>query len=155
MGAKTEAHDAKRKDGFIQSYSLAATTSIFKGALVFINSAGFLYSNDGTINTLANWDKFAGVAVESADNSGWSDADIATRVDRTGSFILSITDAVTQANVWDAVLVNNVTDDAAVTITSDSGNPQATVWIILEVITSSLVRVAINGNVWNIAANGA
>lgn len=65
----------KRSDGQRNSIPVAASTQIYEGSLVFIDSNGRAV---GTTATGAN--KFAGVAVTEADNSAGSAGDINVEV---------------------------------------------------------------------------
>ena len=81
MTATTTAREAKRKDGEIVAYPMAAV-KIPKGALVNINAAGY-----ATNATDAAGETFAGVAYETVDNSAGSAGDLSIRVETTGTFV--------------------------------------------------------------------
>ncbi len=153
MSAKTSANDAVRKDGIIVAYKMAASEVIYKGWPVLLNAAGYAFTNDWTTNTLANGDTYLWVCQETMDNSAGAAGDKEVVVVRTGTFIMTIDDTVTQANVWDEVYINNVSDDALITNTSDTGQPQLTIGKIVEFISANSVRVDITKDV--VAANGA
>jgi len=59
-----------------------------------------------------------------------------------------------QTDVGQNVYVNNTSDDAVVTLTSATGAPQVTVGKIVEIVSTTKVRVALTG-VYSVAANGA
>lgn len=150
MAAKTTAHDDQRKDGQIVAYKMAASETIYKGSTSVLSS-GYAQTNDWTTNTLANGDVFAGICVETKTNAG-SAGDEYVRVYTDWNVIVDVVDTITQANVGDEVYINNVSDDWAVTITSDTGNPQVTVGQIVEFISANKARIAIRNYVGNIAA---
>ena len=155
MTALAENVDLKAKEGVYQHFKVQNGVKIYKGAPVTVDTDGYAQSNDGTTTTLANGDIFAGMAVELADNTDGSDADIDVRCLRKGIIEIAVLGTVTQAKVGDKVYLNNVSDDAAFTLTSDSGNPQITVGELVGYISSGVGLVDITGYVGNVAANGA
>jgi hypothetical protein len=154
MAAATANVDQKSKDGVIGSQPVLASTNIYKGAPVFLKSSGKLaFSNDGTTNTLAVGDIFAGLAVEQADNSAGASSAIDVRVYQMGVYLLTFSDTITQADVGKSVYVNNVSDNSVFTVTSDTGQPQVTIGKIVSFETASTAYVLINGQVPTTAAN--
>ena len=68
---------------------------------------------------------------------------------------MDISDTISQANVGNAVFLNNVTDDSTLTVTSDTANPQITVGQIVEFVSANKAYISIDNYVGNVAANGA
>ena len=80
MAGLTGAYDAKRKDGAIIAFAVAAGVRVFKGALVSVNSAtGLVGPATDAAGTV-----FVGVAYESADNSGGAGGAVLVRVQTSG-----------------------------------------------------------------------
>jgi hypothetical protein len=65
---------------------------------------------------------------------------------------MKFSDTLTQGNVGDKVYVNNVSDDAVVTVTSDTGNVQVTIGVITEFVSANLAYVQIDNYVDGVAA---
>ena len=153
MSARIQAVETARKDGVIQAIPMIASETVYKGTPTLIKSAsGHAFSNDGTTNTLAAGDIFAGISVETVTNSGAA-ASVSVNVYRKGSFLLTFSDTLTQANLGDKVYVNNVSDDNVVTVTTNTGNPQITIGSIVEFVSANTAYVSIDNFVGNVAAN--
>lgn len=134
MTATTTAREAKRKDGQLIAYPIAAV-KIPKGALVSINAAGY-----ATNATDAASETFAGVAYETVDNSAGSAGDLSIRVETTGTFVFvdgGGNGAQTDVGVEFKVVDNQTVTDAATTNSLKCG-------IAVESISASLVRVRID-----------
>jgi len=82
--AVTENKLIQRRDGCRRSLAVAASTRIYQGTGVFVNSGG--YADDDTA-TGAN--VFAGIAVGEANNASGSNADINVEVYTEGDFLLT------------------------------------------------------------------
>lgn len=155
MAAKTTSTETSRKDGIIQQIPMIASETIYKGSTVMVNSSsGYAFTNDGTTNTLSAGDIFAGIAVEEVTSGGTAGVEH-VRVYRDGSFLLTFSDTLTQANVGDRVYVNNTSDDAVVTITSDPADIQASIGQIVEFVSASTAYVSIDKSVGYIAKIGS
>lgn len=155
MAAKSQATDTARKPGELVAYPVAASASkIWKGAPVFVNSAWYAYSNDGSTNTIANGDMFVGWADDTVDNSAGGNADEYIKVWAEWTVVVPIAATAAQTDVGQNVYVNNASDNALVTLTSDTGNPQVTVGKIVEIVSTTSVRITTTG-VYTVAANGA
>ena len=156
MTARAENQETARKDGVIQAHPVLAAEKIWKGVPVILDgTSGFLQENDGTTITLANGDVFAGISLETIDNSDGANGDLECRVYQTGSFLLEFSDTLDQGDNGALVYMNNVSDDSVVTITSDTGNPQLTIGHIVRFVDATHAYVSIDKYVGNIAANGA
>ncbi len=83
MAALTGSYEAFEKPGLVVSYKVS-NVKIYKGALVGVNSTGFLVPMaHGTANL-----KFAGIANENVDNSGGAAGDKSVNVTKSGSFVM-------------------------------------------------------------------
>ncbi len=155
MSAKTAATETERKDGKLLAYGVVENGTIFKGSTVIADGTSrYAQTNDGTVITLTAGDVFLGVCVETVVNSG-SSGDAYARVYRDGVHLFTFSDTLTQADMVKPVYINNVSDDGVVTVTSDSGNPEVQIGVIVEVVGSNQARVQISGAVDNVAANAA
>jgi hypothetical protein len=154
MTAKTSIHDTVRQPADLVSYPVAASVAkIRKGAPVFINSAWYAYSNDGTTTTLTNGDMFVGWADETVTATA-ANGGVSVSVWATWSVIVPIAATAAQTDVGQNAYINDATDNAVVALASSTGNPQVTAWKILEIISSTRVRISTTG-VYSVAANGA
>lgn len=98
--------DLDRKEGVMQSYPVAATETIYKGALVVVSATGYLEAG-----TDAASKRFAGVAYEKKDNSSGADGALNCRVHTKGVFLMTAT-SITQAMVGQMMyLVDDATID--------------------------------------------
>jgi len=127
--------DTERKDGEIVSYPILATEVIYKGALVVDLGTG--YASAGTD---ASGNVFLGVAVEKKDNSTGSDADLAVRINKKGTYVFSKTSAVQT----DVGLPMYITDDQTV---ATSSSYSILVGYCVSIPDSSHVRVRIDAAV--------
>ena len=134
MTATTTAREAKRKDGEVICYPIAAV-KIPKGALVNINAAGF-----ATNATDAAGETFAGVAYETVDNSAGSAGDLEIRVQSTGTFVFVDSGgngAQTDVGVAFKIVDNQTITDAATTNNITAG-------VAVQSISATSVRVRID-----------
>ena len=84
MAALSAAFEAGYKPGNIVLCKIAASTTIYKGAIVAYDSDGFIVPiAHGTASL-----KYAGVAEETVDNEG-ADGDASARVSKVGSFVFA------------------------------------------------------------------
>ena len=134
MTATTTAREAKRKDGRLVAYPMAAV-KIPKGALVNINAAGY-----ATNATDASGETFAGVAYETVDTSAGSAGDVSIRVETTGTFVF--VDGGANGAQTDVGVEFKVVDNQTITDASTTNNVKC--GIAVESISASLVRVRID-----------
>ena len=134
MTATTTAREAKRKDGEVISYPMAAV-KIPKGALVNINASGF-----ATNATDAAGETFAGVAYETVDNSAGNAGDSAIRVETQGTFVF--VDGGGNGAQTDIGLTFKIVDNQTVTDASTSNNIVA--GVAVESIDGNTVRIRID-----------
>lgn len=143
MTARTQRETLPYKEGKILAFKQKANTVILSGASIFVNAAGYAFNNDGTTNLVALWSRFVGFAFEDSDSTGLLDGEVRIRVYAMGVLDLHFPGTLSQANVWDLVYINNVTDDSQATVTSDTGNPQATIWYIYDLVSTSIASVVL------------
>ncbi len=92
MAALTQAFETYEKPGLVVSYKLSAA-KIYKGAMVGVNSSGYLAKMDHGTASL----KFVGVANETVDNSAGAAGDKSLNVTKSGSFTLKAVSGYTPA----------------------------------------------------------
>ena len=134
MTATTNAREAKRKDGELISYKMAAV-KIPKGALVNINAAGFAANGGDTAS-----DTFAGVAYETVDNSSGAAGDKEIRVDTTGTFVF--VDGGGNGAQTDVGIEFKIVDNQTVTDVATTNNIKA--GICVESIDANTVRIRVD-----------
>lgn len=145
MTARTESVETSRKEWVAQAIPMIADEIIYKGSTVMIDaSSGLAQTNDGTAITLDAGDIFAGIAMETANSTDFAAGAVDVKVYRSGSFLLTFSDTLTQADVGSKVYVNNTTDDSVVTVTSDETTVQVTIWEIVEFVSASTAYVSID-----------
>ena len=131
----TTAYDTKRKDGELIRYPLAAGVKIPKGALVVLIAG--LAANAGDTAGV----QFAGVAYETADNTGGAAGAASVRVQKRGDYIYVKAGAV-QADVGkQALLVDNATVATAATANNIPAG------YVAELVDAGHVRVRIDRSV--------
>lgn len=134
MTATTTPREAKRKDGKLISYPMAAVR-IPKGALVSINTSGY-----ATNASDAAGEKFAGVAYETVDNSAGAPGDVSIRVETTGTFVF--VDGGANGAQTDVGVEFNIVDNQTVTDASTTNNLKA--GVAVESISPTQVRIRID-----------
>ena len=92
MPLLTQAYEAFEKPGLVVNYKVS-NVRIFKGALVGVNSAGYVVSMDPSIASL----KFVGVANETVDNSAGSAGAKSLNVTKCGAFVMKAASGYTPA----------------------------------------------------------
>ena len=134
MTATTTAREARRKDGQIIAYPMAAV-KIPKGALVNINTSGY-----ATNSTDAASETFAGVAYETVDNSAGNAGDLSIRVETTGTFVF--VDGGGNGAQTDVGVEFKISDNQTITDASTTNNIKA--GIAVESISATSVRIRID-----------
>lgn len=155
MTALAASREADRMDGVINDQPVLAAEIIYKGSTVVLDATNKLaFSNDGTTNTLSAGDAFAGICVETADNSDGLASAIQVRVFTKGVFLLPFAagDSIGQDDVSKAVYVNNTSDDGEVTITADGGVDLQIGTIYKVGPTANTAYVLIDNAINNVAA---
>jgi len=109
MAALTQDRPTPYREGIEMDLLVAASTKIFAGSLVSLNSSGYAAPAADTAGH-----RFAGVALEQVDNSAGANGAKKVRVRRTGVFEFDAA-SITQAMVGDAMYVadDHTFDDAA------------------------------------------
>jgi len=109
-----------RKEAGLQSYPVAASATIYKGAMVGSDGDGYLVPMSTTITF-----KFVGIAYEQIDNSSGSDGDKNCRVHTSGVFKLTAT-SIAQTMVGQPMFA---IDDATM---DDSGTSYQLIGVLVE-----------------------
>lgn len=139
MANLTADREDYRKVGDLRYYPVAATTKLFKGSLVAVDTGGHAVKAAATANFVT-----AGVAFEQVDNTGAAgDKDV--RVWATGSFVFNFSGTATQADVGKQVYA--VDDNTVKLFDGGAGAVNVLVGRIVEFISASSVRVAITTDV--------
>lgn len=136
MAVLTANYDGERKAGELIAYPVLAGAKIFKGALVAIaDASGYLdRASDATGLT------FAGVAFEGAENTAGASGDVGARVEKTGTFILDFSGAISQAVVGKKAYA---VDDHTVGLAATTAN-DLYVGDIVALVSGGKVRVRID-----------
>lgn len=130
MSDLTQARADERQEGVLVDVALAAV-KVFKGAILTFNSAGYADVGDPS-------EAFAGVALETVDNSAGAAGALSVRVWREGVVELNTT-AATQASVGKEVYV---TDDN--TVTTTAATTLVPIGVIVGYVSATKVRVHLN-----------
>lgn len=147
MAAATASRETARKEGILVDYTPVDDVVIYKGLPAFAKATGGkAFTNDGTVNTLANGDVFIGVTAEPCNEANGEDT---VRVYQDGLFLMTFSDTLTGDNVGDDVFTNNTVDDGAVTVTGITGAPQCTIGRIAQFVSANQAYVRINGAMFN------
>jgi hypothetical protein len=110
MAALAKAYEAFIKPNLISLYKIAASTTIYKGALVAVNSSGYAIPiAHGTASL-----KFIGIAEETVTNSG-SNGDASIRISKAGSGVYADSQSATQADIGKEVYASTDNEVQAVT----------------------------------------
>lgn len=144
LSANTEIPE-KDAHGY-NSIPVAASTVIYKGALVALNSSGYAIPAAAAAST-----QFAGISVEKVDNSAGSAGDLSVKVVRKGMFLLPITGSITQANQGDVVYADS---DALLGILGTGANRQK-VGVVAKFVSATSVWVDIDDGTANPALSGS
>lgn len=134
MANLTASREDFRKDDELVAYPVAASSKIYKGSLVTVNSSGYVNRAVGTDK------RVVGVAYETADNSSGANGAITCRLWRRGAFQFNCS-GFAQSNVGDKVYV---TDDNTV---QTSATSTIQVGVVTEYLSATTVRVSLTANV--------
>jgi hypothetical protein len=133
MANLTASREDSRKSDELVAYQVKTGTTIYKGALVTVDSTGY------AVTGVATAVRVVGVAYETVVNAGASGS-VSIRVWRTGSFQF-VAAGMAVTNVGAKVYV---ADDNTVTLTSTSS---IQVGVITEFTSATSVRVALTSNI--------
>jgi hypothetical protein len=115
MAALTADRKLEYTDGIEVGIPVDGGSTIYGGALVAVNAAGYAVPGADTAGLI-----FTGVAIEQKDNAAGADGDLTVNVRRKGLVKCVMGTAITQANVGDAVcLKDDQTVDLAANLTND------------------------------------
>lgn len=136
MAVLTAAYDARRKEGGLASYAMAAV-KIYKGALVSITaSTGYASASTDAASTT-----FVGVAYETVDNSSGSAGGKSIRVQKTGVYRFnSIGAAQTDIGKVANIIDDNTAKTAATTNSIVCG-------VVVAYVDSTHIDIRIDGKV--------
>jgi hypothetical protein len=109
MAALTKDRATPYRDGIEIDFPVAANSKIYAGSLVCANATGYVVPAADTAGL-----KFAGVALEQADNTGGANGAKTVRLRRTGVFEFDAL-SITQAMVGTAMYIvdDHTMDDAS------------------------------------------
>ena len=110
MAALTKAYEAFIKPNIIAAYKVAASTTIYKGALVAVNSSGYALPMTHATASL----KFIGIAEETVANTGSAGA-LSIRISKAGSGVYADAGAAVQADIGKEVYVSSDNEVQVVT----------------------------------------
>ena len=114
MAALTADKKSEFMEGEIIVLPVAASTKIFAGSFVCVNSGGFVVPGADTSGLV-----FAGVAREYADNSAGANGAVSVKVQRRG-LVKSVTGTISAANIGNKVfLLDDQTAALAAGATND------------------------------------
>ena len=128
--ALSEDKQRTEKEGRLQSFKVAASTVIYKGALVKVGADGFLAPQAAEAGAV-----HAGVAYEACDNSAGADGEKSVRVETGRAFNMNGS-GFAQADVGKAAYAS---DDDTVSVTQ--GANELKVGKIIEVLSATEVLV--------------
>lgn len=133
MPALTEPYETHEREGLLVAYPVAGGAQIWKGALVCVNSAGYLVPASDSAGL-----RFMGVAFESVDNSGGANGVKRCRVIKRGTFVYHRVGTFSQADV--GMTVRAVSDNEV----AQNSNNNLVVGTVLELINTDQVRIRID-----------
>ncbi|CUU36927.1 MAG: hypothetical protein K6U12_01190 [Armatimonadetes bacterium] len=133
MPALSEPYEAHEREGLLVAYPVAGNTQIWKGALVCVNSGGYLVPASDTSGL-----RFVGVAFESVDNLNGENGAKRCRVIKRGSFIYHRVGTFTQADV--GTTVRAVSDNEVAKSTTHN----VQVGTLLEIVDDTRLRIRID-----------
>jgi hypothetical protein len=127
MALSANRYDERFAAGWQLPFPVAASTTIYKGALVCVNSSGYLVPADDATDL-----RFVGVARDGADNSSGSNGDVEIVVVTQGSIVV----AKSNAAAGDVGMSAYCSDDETVALST-----------VYEVYAGLIVSVVDTGNV--------
>ncbi len=135
MPALTQPYEAHEREGLIIAYPVKANAKIWKGALVCVDSTGYLVPAADAAGL-----RFVGVAFESVDNTGGGNGDKRCRVVKRGSFVYNRIGSYTQADIGATV---RAASDNEVAKTSTHN---IVVGTVVELLDGNRVRIRIDNH---------
>lgn len=134
MTALAQDRDTRRKDGVQLDLEVAASQTIYGGAFVCVNAAGYALEGSDTSGLI-----FQGVAKARVDNSSGSNGDKSVVVQRRGLHLAILDTAITIANVGDNVFL---VDDQTVDVVANVSN-NIYCGVIAQYVTTTLAYIDI------------
>jgi len=136
MPALSQPYETHEREGLIVAYPVKANARIWKGALVCVDSTGYLVPASDTANL-----RFVGVAFESVDNTGGANGAKRCRVVKRGTFVYNRTGAAyTQADI--GTTARAVTDNEVAKTSTNN----IVVGTVVELLDGNRVRIRIDNH---------
>ncbi|MCX7924665.1 MAG: DUF2190 family protein [Fimbriimonadales bacterium] len=135
MPALTQPYEAHEREGLIIAYPVKANAKIWKGALVCVDSSGYLIPANDAAGL-----RFVGVAFESVDNTGSGNGDKRCRVVKRGSFVYNRSGSYTQADV--GATVRAISDNEV----AKTSTHNVLVGTVVELLDGNRVRIRIDNH---------
>jgi hypothetical protein len=135
MPALTQPYETHEREGLIVAYPVKANARIWKGALVCIDSTGYLVPASDTANL-----RFVGVAFESVDNTGGANGAKRCRVVKRGTFIYNRIGSFTQADI--GTTARAITDNEVAKTSTNN----IVVGTVVELLDGNRVRIRIDNH---------
>ncbi|MCS7272754.1 MAG: hypothetical protein NZ550_01220 [Fimbriimonadales bacterium] len=135
MPALSQPYEAHEREGLIVAYPVKANTRIWKGALVCVDSTGYLVPASDATGL-----RFVGVAFESVDNTGGSNGAKRCRVIKRGSFVYNRIGNFSQADV--GLTVRAISDNEV----AKTSTHNVLVGTVVELMDGNRVRIRIDNH---------
>jgi hypothetical protein len=135
MPALSQPYETHEREGLIVAYPVKANARIWKGALVCVDSTGYLVPASDTANL-----RFVGVAFESVDNTGGANGAKRCRVVKRGTFIYNRIGSFAQADI--GATARAVTDNEVAKTSTNN----IVVGTVVELLDSNRVRIRIDNH---------
>ena len=135
MPALSQPYETHEREGLIVAYPVKANARIWKGALVCVDSTGYLVPASDTANL-----RFVGVAFESVDNTGGANGAKRCRVVKRGTFIYNRIGSFTQADI--GATARAVTDNEVAKTSTNN----IVVGTVVELLDGNRVRIRIDNH---------
>lgn len=135
MPALSQPYETHEREGLIVAYPVKANARIWKGALVCVDSTGYLVPASDTANL-----RFVGVAFESVDNTGGANGAKRCRVVKRGTFIYNRIGSFTQADI--GTTARAVTDNEVAKTSTNN----IIVGTVVELLDGNRVRIRIDNH---------
>ena len=135
MPALSQPYETHEREGLIVAYPVKANARIWKGALVCVDSTGYLVPASDTANL-----RCVGVAFESVDNTGGANGAKRCRVVKRGTFIYNRIGSFAQADI--GATARAVTDNEVAKTSTNN----IVVGTVVELLDSNRVRIRIDNH---------
>ena len=135
MPALSQPYETHEREGLIVAYPVKANTRIWKGALVCVDSTGYLVPASDTANL-----RFVGVAFESVDNTGGASSAKRCRVVKRGTFVYNRIGSFTQADI--GTTARAITDNEVAKTSTNN----IVVGTVVELLDDNRVRIRIDNH---------